>query len=573
MVTIMSVPLQSVWHRVKPYIPELFTKGRFNFITIHYLYICGMTLLGSVIIFAIGDIAYIDALVFGSGGSTQSGLNTVDVNSIHTAQQFVLYVLGNVCNPIVIHSSVVFIRLHWFEKRFKHVVEEARMLRRSKSRSRVVSKTKDDPELGRQEKGVRGRSIVVLRDGHAMEGSLEDERAKADAAADSVSSSSAHNESARGSADTAQGEIPLVERIQDPSGSPVQLNVDRHIAFLENQRSPKDKGALRIPSPREFDRGGRPEDVGDEEAAALTRKATRRTGSNQFGAMDFGQTPQSANHITINEPKISRSRERVPPLPEVDSDKVGTTSSAEASASMFSRVRSRQGRNLKNLVRVSTSFLRSKEQEPKDEAPYLSWVPTIVRNSAFVNLNEQQREELGGIEYRALKTLAIVLLSYYAAFHLLGLICLTPWLMKSGRYGPIVNEFGVGRPWWGVFTAASAFNDLGFTLTPDSMISFGSAVFPLLLMTFLILIGNTGFPCMLRFVIWFTSKLAPRGSGLWEELQFLLDHPRRCFTLLFPRAATWWLFAILVMLNTVDVILFIILDVSTSYLAIDGGEC
>ena len=39
--------------------------------------------------------------------------------------------------------------------------------------------------------------------------------------------------------------------------------------------------------------------------------------------------------------------------------------------------------------------------------PYLSWTPTIGRNSAFVDLTEEQREELGGIEYRALKTLAV----------------------------------------------------------------------------------------------------------------------------------------------------------------------
>jgi Trk-type K+ transport system membrane component len=41
--------------------------------------------------------------------------------------------------------------------------------------------------------------------------------------------------------------------------------------------------------------------------------------------------------------------------------------------------------------------------------PYLSWQPTIGRNSAFVDLTEEQRDELGGIEYRSLKTLAVVL--------------------------------------------------------------------------------------------------------------------------------------------------------------------
>ena len=88
------------------------------------------------------------------------------------------------------------------------------------------------------------------------------------------------------------------------------------------------------------------------------------------------------------------------------------------------------------------------------------------------------------------------------------------------------------------------------------MISFQKAVLPLLLGNFLIIIGNTG------FVIWVSSMLVPRKSGIWEELNFLLDHPRRCFTLLFPNTATWSLFWILVLLNGVDLVFFIILDVS-----------
>ncbi len=129
------------------------------------------------------------------------------------------------------------------------------------------------------------------------------------------------------------------------------------------------------------------------------------------------------------------------------------------------------------------------------------------------------------------------------------------------RTGAIVDSAGQNRAWWGIFTPNSAFTDLGYTLTPDSMNSFNSAVFPLLLMSFLIVIGNTGFPVMLRFLIWLLSLLIPRESGLWEELRFLLDHPRRCFTLLFPSGATWWLFWLLVILNGIDLLFFIILDV------------
>src|SRR5437773_489862 len=80
----------------------------------------------------------------------------------------------------------------------------------------------------------------------------------------------------------------------------------------------------------------------------------------------------------------------------------------------------------------------------------------------------------------------------------------------------------------GIFTSMSMFNDVGYTLTPDSMISFGSAVWPLLVGSFLIIIGNTGFPIMLRFIIWLMSIFMNRKSNLWGEFRFLLDHPRRC---------------------------------------------
>ena len=100
------------------------------------------------------------------------------------------------------------------------------------------------------------------------------------------------------------------------------------------------------------------------------------------------------------------------------------------------------------------------------------------------------------------------------------------------------------------------------------MFSFQQAVLPLLLGSFLIIIGNTGFPCMLRFIIWAFERLVPRNSGVWEEFKFLLDHPRRCFTLLFPSSATWWLFWILVILNGLDLLFFIVLDVSSLCLQI-----
>lgn len=42
-------------------------------------------------------------------------------------------------------------------------------------------------------------------------------------------------------------------------------------------------------------------------------------------------------------------------------------------------------------------------------APYLSYTFSVGRNSQFYDLTQEQRDELGGIEYRSLKTLAWIL--------------------------------------------------------------------------------------------------------------------------------------------------------------------
>ena len=104
-------------------------------------------------------------------------------------------------------------------------------------------------------------------------------------------------------------------------------------------------------------------------------------------------------------------------------------------------------------------------------------------------------------------------------------------------------------------------DNLGFTLTPDSMISFRDAEWPMFIMSFLAFAGNTLYPVFLRLVIWIISRIAPRKSSIQEPLSFLLNHPRRCYTLLFPSRPTWILFAIIFILNFIDTLLIIVLDI------------
>ncbi|UPX19791.1 low affinity potassium transporter [Ascochyta rabiei] len=587
----MFSPFMAAGRWVREHSPGLLSalRPRMNFITLHYTYLIVMTLIGSVIIYGSRNMAYIDALFFASGAATQSGLNTIDVNKLYLYQQIAIMLITCLCTPIFINTFVVFIRLYWFEKRFQSVVLEARSMRatrtRTLSRRKSEIKAEQDRQMGDEERGVGDRRIDIMRTrtGHAEGGVIEDEHAfqetngNAGVGFRKPSTSTddedldpleplepferpkppAHTNSNIMWADTVK--TPLRRFESDAADSPADRlpgpDKEKSIAFVESQRNRHPaEGTLRIPGPRDFDRGLVPERVGHGDLTReLTRtshedddqrRARRRSRSTSVGEAN-GDAPKLRNHITFDGPQRPTTGASVYRKPDPDAP----------NPSMHLRNRSRSRT-------IASFFTREREEAEEDPMPYLSWAPTIGRNSNFVDLTEDQREELGGVEYRALKLLAVILVAYFVGFHLLGMVCLLPWITRDPHYTQVVEDVGVNPVWWGFFTPASMFNDLGYTLTPDSMISFQFAVLPLLLGTFLIIIGNTGFPCMLRFVIWLVSKFVPRGSGVWEELRFLLDHPRRCFTLLFPSKANWWLFAVLVGLNGLDLIFFIILDLN-----------
>ncbi|MCJ1310380.1 low affinity potassium transporter [Agyrium rufum] len=569
-----------------------FKKRHWSFLTIHYVYLGSLVIIGSILIYPAGVVAYIDALFFASGAATQSGLNSVDFNLIHTYQQVIVYFIAMVANPIFINTFVVFVRLYWFEKRFQNVVEEARNFRRTRSRSHFATQGPEEEEkqVGTDDQGVNGRTIVVLHkdpnsDGEPTEVVLprhasQDGQADGSASGSSGPRKGSSQESKDRSRDTSSQrpsfhrDITFADEVDrgmlaSPLRVPQQLSAEQQIAFLENQRHPKDTDTFRIPGPREWDRGGGPEMITEgQEKNEFPFGSPIET--RQFGAFPSrvshdtkrsGEGREVKRSITSEGWVPPRLKDLASPLSFFSPRKIA--SAHEPNGKERHATFERQPSNLRQRPRSGTwGSLRQSSSQGRGPLPYLSYQPTIGRNSAFVDLTEEQREELGGIEYRSLKTLAIILVSYFLFWHVLGVIVLVPWIQRSGTWGPVVTGDGQNRVWWGFFTSATLFNDLGYTLTPDSMISFQLAIIPLILGSFLIVIGNTGFPCMLRFTIWCLQRLVPPGSGIHEELSFLLDHPRRCFTLLFPSSATWWLFWILVLLNGLDIIFFIVLDLN-----------
>ena len=111
----------------------------------------------------------------------------------------------------------------------------------------------------------------------------------------------------------------------------------------------------------------------------------------------------------------------------------------------------------------------------------------IGRNGQFFNLSEDQREYLGGVEYRALKFLSVFVIAYFLLCQLFGAIALGAWMAVHETEAAAVNT---QNPWWaGIFLAISAYNNAGFTLLDAGFIPFQSSYFLLIVVTLLSLAG------------------------------------------------------------------------------------
>lgn len=113
------------------------------------------------------------------------------------------------------------------------------------------------------------------------------------------------------------------------------------------------------------------------------------------------------------------------------------------------------GVSLQRARTNSTSRERSRSRsrhrkQSRVERLKLSAHAIMGRNSNFVNLSEEDRDRLGGIEYRSLKLLLKIVLSYYVSMHLFGIICLAPWIHRThaSRYREYLASMGVDKTWW-----------------------------------------------------------------------------------------------------------------------------
>ncbi len=526
------------------------------------------------------------------------------------------------CTPIFIHTGVVLMRLYMFEKHFENIKEKSLLQHRMRRTATLAARTMSQQNDRGFETAVTESSIGIIKHKRRVP-STDNQQDANETHVDRHSSLQSKNEDEynfpRHDKDIKFGDLPNPKRHNKDIDPRDML---RSISMMQQNRRPsvdQDGPALVIRGPQEQENEQNENtDIIPPRPPLLTRQSTVMFNTDTERIRTLTETPRRKSRLRsfanietrlsranyssdddddedededmINKVKRVQSNLALPSKDQTGGFKFskrsntieGNTTSHKSSKSFRKRLKETptfdrmRNRVRKNSRRRSSSFgansIASNSSLDRNllsrqmSTNYLSWNPTIGRNSTFYDLSEIQKEELGGVEYRAVKLLAKLLLVYYVGFHVLAVVCFVPWIISKKHYKEYVDSTGVSSVWWGFFTPMSSFNDLGFTLTPDSMSSFNKTAFVLLISGFLIVIGNTGFPCFLRFIIWLLFKITPDLSQLKESLGFLLDHPRRCFTLLFPSNATWWLFFILIILNGIDLILFVILDLHNEVL-------
>jgi len=176
---------------------------------------------------------------------------------------------------------------------------------------------------------------------------------------------------------------------------------------------------------------------------------------------------------------------------------------------------------------------------------YVSFKPHLDSKGRFQELSEEDRMELGGVEYRALQALLLILVGYQIFWYLLGFTFFLPYAYRGNIKSILyASQPGGIRPgWWGVFATITEFANGGLNILNANFIPFSGYPYVLLVAGMLAFAGQTQFPIFLRITIWAMQKMTPKGSRLRNTMGFLLQHPRRCFIYLFGSRETLYLFA------------------------------
>lgn len=328
------------------------------------------------------SVTYTDSLYLTVSAMTLAGLNTVNLSQLNTFQQIILFLLIMLGSAILVSSAVVHVRRKAFERRFKNIVEEARAKRRSRSR-RNSGLTSPFP-FGFSRK----RSSSAVRpevDGVVVRGrAIED---KGDAAEEVVDT--------RGSDRPLSGEnMPTIDTVAAREDARDDLEAN-HLK-PSGAHEEEDGGVSRVSASSQRIKFAQPNTPGTP-FSPLTQRPHRRL----LSMSGVGARPDIMNH-----PKKARSPAYQIPL---------------------------------------AALTQEKETELHGTHRYFKSGGFIGRNSQFHSLTFAERERLGGVEYRAVTLLEVIVPLYFVLWQLLGCLGLGAWVAYNAADATLQNGL---NPWY-----------------------------------------------------------------------------------------------------------------------------
>lgn len=187
------------------------------------------------------------------------------------------------------------------------------------------------------------------------------------------------------------------------------------------------------------------------EAQCKSRPQTVTVHETQVGSSDQ-TTWDNDDQITVADTVAHRDHHRVFPMVGVGARPDLNNHPRDAAPVPLYPVESPNSK-LENMIRGTQKYFWSKG--------------TISRNSQFHGLTSAEREKLGGVEYKAVCFLSVVVSLYLAAFLVLGMIGIGTWMEVN--HPEIAEENGLSPFWTGAFFAVSAFVNSGMALLDKNM--------------------------------------------------------------------------------------------------------
>ena len=377
-----------------------------NFITLHYAYFIAVCIISAVVFWGSStparSVTFTDSLFLCVSAMTLAGLNTVNLSTLNTFQQFILFLLIMMGSAVLVSAFVVHVRTTAFEKRFQRIVKKERErknnLRALISRiplplAQLKTGASQLPEPEVDGIVVRGRVIPANE-------STEEEAKKRDTAEDGT-------------------------------------NGDREILAAVEEVRERDEGESR----KELDTKRTENAIERESRAVATTPGTAAEADAQLNRSRRRPAPlrNPESHLTGSQIRFAEPSPMRPKLRR----RTFTMSGVGARQDILNHPRLAPANSY--LIPLATPVNENDHVRDGPSKYFHALGGFIGRNSQFFGLSLAERDRLGGVEYRGLMIIEAVVLAYFTLLQLLGCIALGAWVALNMPDTALQNGL---NPWY-----------------------------------------------------------------------------------------------------------------------------